>query len=124
MIISMWKYKQSTGELFDAEGRVVGSGYSGDGRARNKPELDHLVNRGPIPCGRYDIGPAYESPHSGIYTLFLQALPGNEARGRGGFLIQGDLGNPTKPSHGCIVLPRAARMLLDSSADRELEVIP
>lgn len=80
-----------------------------------------MRNVGPIPRGRYSIGPEFDAPVQGPCTMRLTP-EGHDALGRDGFLIHGD--NAThNASTGCIILPFESRREIAGSADRELEVI-
>lgn len=79
-------------------------------------------SRGPIPSGRWRIGPAYLHPSKGPIVMTLSPV-GHVAYYRDHFLIHGDnkLGNA---SEGCIILGRPLRHQIASSGDAELEVVP
>lgn len=49
-------YRQSTGELLDANGVVIGVGYSGSPAGKNNPAMQNVVDVGPIPQGTYHVG--------------------------------------------------------------------
>ena len=49
ILVGMWSYSQSTGELVDALGEVIGSGYSGLGADKNNPSAENVQGEGPIP---------------------------------------------------------------------------
>jgi hypothetical protein len=102
---------------------AIATGYAGRDAGRNNPELQHVAGTGPIPAGRYTIGPAHNTPEHGPVTMRLIPDPKNEMFGRDGFLIHGD--NKTgDASHGCIILNRVARLAVAASSDRYLIVIP
>lgn len=114
-----WTYSQSSGELIH-DGEMVATGYSGTGAGRNNPAEQAVPNVGPIPQGRYKIGPEFEAPVQGPCTMRLTP-DGHDALGRGGFLIHGD--NSTHDaSTGCIILPFECRQQIAASEDRQLEV--
>ena len=85
----MWTYFQATGELKDAAGAVVAEGDSGRGPGRNNPEMEHVHEVGPIPCGEYQIGALHNTEQHGPAVMGLAQRSG-EAFGRSGFLIHGD----------------------------------
>jgi hypothetical protein len=123
----MWTYKQRTGELFNATGEHIATGYSGFGAHKNQPADDSVKNLGPIPEGRYAIGQprcvAAPGPH-GPFVLPLTPLPSNQMFGRDGFLLHGDsIEHPGTASHGCVILPRAVRERIAASGDTQLEVV-
>lgn len=120
----MWTYKQSTGYLTSQDGHQYGPGYSGHLDGLNDPDMQHVKDIGPIPQGKYTIGPPTE--HKGPMTLSLVPDPANEMFGRDGFLIHGDeISHPGEflASDGCIVLGFPLRNLIWSSDDHELQVV-
>jgi hypothetical protein len=124
----MWTYEQRSGELFNAAGELVATGYSGFGPGRNAPGWQDHHDVGPIPCGTYTIGPPecvkFSGPH-GPFVLRLSPDHENQMWNRSGFLIHGDSGaHPGSASHGCIVLPRAIREQIAASGDSVLKVEP
>lgn len=120
----MWQYRISTG-VITGNGLKVGVGYSGFGEDANKPESVGLKMKGPIPPGKYRIGPAYTHAKLGPVCMNLDPLPGTDTLGRSAFRIHGDNSTPDPHdgSHGCIVLNRAIRQTINNSRDRVLEVI-
>lgn len=118
----MWTYDQSSGELRH-DGEFEGTGYSGTGIGRNRPEAQIIANTGPVPQGRYKIGKPYDHQHLGPCVMNLDAEPGTETFGRDLFRIHGD-NQRHDASHGCIILGPAIRRLIARSADDELEVLP
>lgn len=116
-------YVQSTGELIGLpEGKVVG--YSGHPPSKNVPGDEASPSFGPIPRGRWIIGPAHDSPHMGPLAIQLTAAPGTPTFGRDAFFIHGDsLSNPGFASRGCIILPRGARQAILDNKVEELVVI-
>lgn len=98
-----FRYNSRTGET-NIEGCT---GYSGTGRGRNNPEREGVRDEGPIPRGRYTIGPPRNSRRTGDFILDLGA-DGHDARGRDFFQIHGD-NQEGDASQGCIILPRACR---------------
>jgi hypothetical protein len=122
----MWKYAITEHVMSSADGSVRFNGYSGAGRSldegRNNPEMTDVVDRGPITVGRYTIGPAHLSEHTGPLTMNLDPLPGQDTFGRSLFRIHGN-NQANDASHGCIILPPDARRCISDSDDRELEVV-
>lgn len=118
----MWTYRQHDGELLH-DGQFEGTGYSGTGIGRNRPEAEKIEATGPIPCGRYRINPAYQHPHLGPCVMNLDPEPGTDTFGRSLFRIHGDNARHDA-SHGCIILGPAIRHEIAASIDRELTVIP
>jgi hypothetical protein len=121
----MWTYVQESGELWQGS-HHVGTGYSGFEEGKNKPSMQAVKDRGPIPRGMWTIvGPPQNIiPGPGIYVLRLTPNPGTQTFGRTEFLMHGDSGNhPGCASHGCIVMPHDTRIAVWKSGDTNLEVI-
>lgn len=120
----MWKYVQSTGELYSGAGVLAGTGYSGAGEFKNKPDAQSLKDQGPCPVGIYTIGKPYDSDDHGPYVLPLHPHIGNQMFGRDAFLMHGDSkSHPGTASKGCIIQARATRELVGESDDDLLEVV-
>ena len=115
-----WIYSQSSGQL-TRDGELIATGYSGAGSGRNNPAEQAVRNVGPIPQGRYLIGPEFDAPVRGPYTMRLSPQ-GQDALGRDGFLIHGD-NAAHDASTGCVILPCDARREIASSGDRDLLVV-
>src|SRR4051812_28785217 len=95
------------------DGTVLGSGYSGAGTSKNRPEDQDQHNRGPIPQGLYLIGDPVNTVTHGPFVLPLTPDPGNEMFGRAGFLIHGDsVVHPGMASEGCVILPMSIRQAI------------
>jgi hypothetical protein len=119
----MWTWDQSAGLMTGASGDTF-SGYAGAGDGKNNPDAQNEQNVGPVPRGDWTIGAPYDSEHTGPYTLALTPEPDTDTCGRSDFRIHGDsIANPGQASHGCIILPRAAREAVWNSGDRNLKVI-
>ena len=127
----MWTYQQSTGELADHTGKVVGSGYSGGNKGANpeginNPALQDKPKIGPIPQGIYTIEAPVDHATTGPYSLPLKPDPGNEMFHRSDFLIHGDdKGHPGQrhASEGCIIMAPAIRHAVWRSGDTQLQVV-
>ena len=122
----MWIYRQDSGVLIH-DGLVIGQGYSGFGADKNQPNDESVKDLGPIPTGTYLIGSPEcldtPGPH-GPYVLRLTPAPNNAMHDRDGFLIHGDsLEHPGAASHGCIILPKAVRIVIAQSGDDQLTVV-
>ena len=118
----MFTYRIHSGVLTSSRLGAIGMGYSGHGPGKNNPDMQAEHDVGPIPVGRYTIGPP-EDGHGG-FALRLTHDPGNEMFGRDGFLIHGDsVSEPGTASLGCIILPRMIRWAIWGSGDRDLEVV-
>ena len=120
----MWTYQQSTGQL-SHDGEPIGTGYAGHGTGVNDPAMQDQHNVGPVPQGKYTIGPSEDRPNSiGAFALPLTPDPANQMFGRTAFFIHGDnMQMNHTASDGCIVIARTVRNLVASSGDRQLTVI-
>lgn len=128
----MWTYHQSTGQLLYPNGKLLGTGFSGYGENRNKPELQNVPHEGCIPRGFYTIEKARDDKgHLGPVVMNLTPDKENEMFGRSLFRIHGiGKDNPlTKEdesllsSHGCICMNRVVRQIVANSVDRRLNVV-
>jgi hypothetical protein len=123
-----WTYAQKTGDLLH-DGTQVGSGYSGYQDGKNNPDMQAVVDVGPIPQGTWAIeGPPVNTPEHGPYVLTLQPAPDTNTFGRDGFLMHGDsIDDPGNASRGCIVMPHDIRVqvwtMIQNSGDTQLEVV-
>jgi lipoprotein-anchoring transpeptidase ErfK/SrfK len=116
-------YSQSKGVVWYSnekeheEARRIGKGYSGHPPYVNKGAAEALKAAGPIPRGRYRVSHPWDHVRLGPCSMFLEPLKDTVMHGRSGFFIHGDnsYGNQSA-SHGCIILPPAAR--------REIAAIP
>jgi hypothetical protein len=115
-----WVYKQSTGELY-LNGKLVGKGYSGNGKGLNNLDLEKEKNVGPIPRGEWKIGEAFKHDTKGPTVMRLTPV-GHDAHGRSGFLIHGDNKEMDHTaSDGCIVLgPDIRKQIADCTVKRLL----
>jgi len=127
----MWTFKQSSGELFAADGTLRGHGYSGgnipphfDASAVNNPDRQNEPCIGPLPRGVYTIGPAHTEPRLGPVAMRLTPDPKNAMQGRSDFWIHAPSpAHPLESSEGCIVLDAAPRREIAASSDRMLTVV-
>ncbi|QYW05552.1 hypothetical protein pEaSNUABM25_00196 [Erwinia phage pEa_SNUABM_25] len=120
----MWTYKQSTGELFDANHQLVARGYAGLGAHKNDPQSQSVKNEGPLPQGVYTCSAPRTSQKTGPYIMDLVPHKDNEMFGRASFQMHGDsIKAPGTASNGCIVMPRNIREKVWSSKDHEITVI-
>lgn len=119
----MWVYHQSTGWLY-REGKLVATGYSGNGEGLNNPAMEHVRDVGPIPAGLWRIDDTpFDHPKRGPFCLRL-APRNHAARGRDGFLIHGDNKKGDRSaSRGCIIFSRSVRTQIYESKDQELLVV-
>lgn len=119
----MFIYSQSSGQLWDDAGEVMGIGYSGHGEGKNNPLLQGVRNVGPIPRGYWVIAGVYDSARVGPLTLRLEPHL-HDALGRTYFRIHGDsIKNPGEASKGCIIQGRVIRQAMVDSKDKLLLVI-
>ncbi|MBS0969067.1 DUF2778 domain-containing protein [Chimaeribacter arupi] len=97
--------------------------YAGAPGYKNEPDFECVVNKGPLPRGKYKIvGKPFRHHHAGPYTLRLQPYSTNNMCGRNGFLIHGGNSKGTA-SNGCIILHPTFRRVLYESGDKELIVL-
>lgn len=119
----MWTYAQSTGQIAQ-DGHVVGVGYSGFGDGLDNPDLETMVDEGPIPRGQWRIV-RWDDHHAekGPIVAVLEPVD-HDAHGRTEFLIHGDNQDANHTaSHGCIIAARSIRESWRLSGDMDLEVV-
>ena len=118
-----WVYSQATHTLRH-NGKIISTkAYSGYGSYKNKPSMQGIANKGPIPRGMYTIQSPRHGNHTGPYTLPL-VPKGHNALGRTLFRIHGDkISNPGNASTGCIILLKSIRKKIWNSADHTIEVV-
>lgn len=118
-------YVQKTGSLYLPNRKKMAVGYSGHGKGLNQPDWQDRVGIGPIPVGRYIIGPAHTPvDHLGAMAFPLVPAKTNDMHGRSAFFVHGD--NPAlnhTASNGCIILAPGFRAILRDSQDRGLIVV-
>ncbi|WP_293381800.1 RHS repeat-associated core domain-containing protein [Phenylobacterium sp.] len=130
-----WIYFISTGRIeHQADNGNIdfsGNGYSGRGVGLNNPAMQSLIGTedglpaGPIPVGRWIIGPPHYSPRTGPGTMNLTPAPGTNALGRNLFRIHGDnLRANHTASEGCIIADKRIRGRISDSGDTCLLVRP
>lgn len=118
----MWTYQITSGTLL-ADGETKGHGYAGHGKGLNNPAMCNVPDVGPLPKGKYKIGPHEDNPRVGKFAMRLTPDASNQMFGRAGFFIHGD--NPQMnhtASDGCIILARTIRQDIADSADYDLTV--
>ena len=119
-----WKYIQSTGQMFNPDGLIMSTGYSGAGAGKNNPAMQNVQDVGPCPVGFYDMGTAVDTETHGPCVIPLTPRPENEMYGRSGFLCHGDSVNaPGTASKGCIIQAAFVRHAMRDSQDRSLQVV-
>jgi len=116
-----WSWDQSEGVLY-LNSQWAARGYSGRGKGRNNPAMEAARGVGPIPAGRWRIGPPRTSGRTGPHVMDLTPI-GHDAHGRSAFQIHGD-NAAGDASSGCIVLPRVWRERISKSGVGLLEVTP
>lgn len=123
-----WEYIIKTHTLRQNGKKLTSVAYSGKGVGKNNPEMQSVENIGPIPVGKYQIGPAYN--HSqlnrkkklGEVVMDLDPVD-HSAYKRTAFRIHGDSSkHPGEASDGCIVLGREFRVAISASGDTDLRV--
>jgi len=118
----MLTYSQASGEMFNAAGGLLGTGYAGHGEGVNNPAMQAIHNTGPLPQGIYTINPPVNTTTHGPYVMWLTPNPANEMFGRSGFGIHADeIANPGKrlASTGCIVMSNEARIAIWTAAQAD-----
>lgn len=121
----MKTYVQRTGNLYNKNGMLIWTGYSGHSTGLNNPDMQSEHGFGPLPCGIYTIGAPFTSEHTGANAMRLIPDPGNKMFGRGDFEIHGDNDKADKSaSNGCIVKsPAAVRLMAWNDGDHVLRVV-
>lgn len=126
-----WVYSQSLGHLYLCDSQdvraLVATGYSGAVGHQNRTESEQLKSLGPIPRGVWRLDAAFNHVRLGLRCIPLEAVEEKKAFGRDGFFIHGDNSRGDRSaSHGCIILDRKSRDLIDClfrSGVRTLTVI-
>jgi len=99
------QYVQATGEFY-ISGQYIETGYAGAPDYINDPEAQCLVNKGPLPRGKYKMTSIGE--YKTTFAIRLTPLHGTDMCGRDGMLIHG--GNKSRTSSkGCIILTEPTR---------------
>ena len=121
-----WFWHQLKGAL-SKDGEVVAHGYAGCEQGINNPACQFIENFGPIPQGLWLMVSIFDSPELGPYCIRLLAAEHTYTADRSGFLVHGDSkahAGERVASKGCIILPRAARIMLWQSEEHQLLVVP
>src|SRR6266704_758965 len=93
----MFTYQQSNGKLY-RDGLYFGTGWAGQGKGKNNSAEQSDPNIGPLPQGRYTIGPAYRHPRLGPVVMALTPDSHNQMYNRAFFRIHGAAHeNPATP---------------------------
>ena len=127
-----WGYNITDHAFKSPDGFLTSSNiYSGAfGDSQNNPTCCNLVDVGPIPTGNWKLTGLEDDPKTGPDTIVLApadvaTLNAIQQTGRDpfSFRIHGDdIADPGHGSDGCIVAPRAIRMVIWDSGDRDLVV--
>jgi hypothetical protein len=132
-----WLYEQTTGRLFDPDGKFLADGYSGGGTdpentaaiaGKNNSAMQDVPFVGPCPQGIWIAGAPVNSAVHGRYALPLTPDVGTETFGRDHFMLHGDsIPNPGFASDGCVIQPYDARVAvwqqMEQSGDYRLQVV-
>ncbi len=129
-----WQYQQSTGitdlKVGDLTIQPVKGGYSGHGQGLNDPESesvgesDDKANAGPLPKGKYTIGPWYNGSKG---NPMARLAPGPDTEMFGRYAIEWHADNRSmhfSASTGYIASPQDARQAIAGSHVTDLEVVP
>lgn len=119
-----WTWLQDSGALIDPEGFKRGHGYSGHGEGINNDNYQQVRDVGPIPVGRFYIGPWFDD-EGGVGPVVARLVPteGTDVFGRDDFMIHGDNEEMNRTaSDGCIVLNHTLRCLMRDSGVHKLLV--
>lgn len=120
----MYTYFQRSHILAHDGVAISANGHSGQESGRNNPDAQCVHNFGPLPRGRYKIGP-WQDSHGHLGPIVAPLTPQPDAAGsfawlcgRGGFWIHGP-----ELSEGCLVQQEPIRVQMRASGDTDLEVV-
>ena len=118
-------FVQKTGQWFDHDLKLIGTGYAGRGKGLNNPDMQGVRGVGPLCCGFYTIGPLEPShDHLGLNVAELDPDLTNVMHGRSGFYLHGRKSpEDMNASEGCVVLDHEPRMKILNGEDRRLQVV-
>ena len=120
-----WLYEIESGRM-SRGGKLLAKGYAGAPGYVNDPTKTSIKNCGPLPIGFYTIGPPYDNPKTGPYTMDLIPDAANQMFDREDFRIHGDNHEMNQSaSEGCPVQPLFARKQIGMglATDNTLQVI-
>ena len=119
----MWLYSQTSGNLWNADGEIIATGYSGYGEGKNNPAMQRVVGVGPIPRGDWVVTGVYDSKKIGPYAIKLEPSC-HKALDRTYFRFHGDSASrPGRASRGCLVFSKPVRRVVFGSGDKLLRVV-
>lgn len=119
-----YTYVQSTGQL-KLGNEVIGTGYSGQGAAKNNPAMQFVKDTGPIPTGDYLIHRRTQDDKTGEPIIELHTAVWTNTGGRKEmFKIVADSNPPGNAGVNAIVLPRDAREKIDTAPLTKIKVVP
>lgn len=101
-------YVQKTGNVYEYDGTLLGTGAAGHGKGKNNPDMQGVRGHapdpaGPLPVGFYTIDDPVNHPRLGPMAMQLLPFPDNEMFGRSGFFMHGfSTRDYENSSDGCI----------------------
>ena len=108
----VWLFNQN-GSFSSGDGKVAVPAYSGFPPYKNDPGAEEMIGLGPIPRGTYVCGQPEDSESLGPHVISLTPTKWTATHGRAGFFIHGDsVAHAGLASHGCVILDRATRSLI------------
>lgn len=117
-----WIYSQTSGNLWNPDGQMVGTGYSGYGDGKNNPKMQHVRDVGPIPQGWYLIRETTTT--CGPITVVLEPLDPDVMFDRNNMRMHGQTAkNMGKASKGCIIQPPLVRKPFSEAVGKMLRVV-
>jgi hypothetical protein len=104
------------------DGVCRATGYSGLEECKNQPDLESVIGRGPIPRGRWILGPPVNYPT--VLAIPLLPTTGTNTFKRTAFMIHGESWtHPGYSSHGCIIVSHDARVAILDGKYKYIDVI-
>jgi len=117
------QYVQATGEFY-ISGQYIETGYAGAPDYINNPEAQCLVNKGPLPRGRYKMTHEEYHPRFKKAAIRLTPQPGTDMCGRDGMLIHGGKKDGSlTASEGCIILTIKTREKIIEEVKRGNDIL-
>ena len=99
-----WTYYQCNGLLISEDQETTLHCYSGIDEGKNNPDMQGVIEKGPIPEGMYTAQEPFASDTHGPFAMRLEPDPGNDMLGRSAFMYHADsINHPGRASNGCIV---------------------